>query len=49
MGLVMGYDSMGIGMSKPDDRAALEADLVHVCNGTKGEFHDQGDNVRNKY
>ncbi|EEC11810.1 DNA topoisomerase III, putative [Ixodes scapularis] len=35
MGLVEGYDSMGLEMSKPRLRAELEADLKKICDGTK--------------
>ncbi|KAM7295984.1 DNA topoisomerase 3-alpha [Ixodes scapularis] len=35
MGLVEGYDSMGLEMSKPRLRAELEADLKKICEGTK--------------
>ncbi|XP_064477932.1 DNA topoisomerase 3-alpha-like [Ornithodoros turicata] len=34
MALVEGYDSMGLEMSKPRLRAALEADLQRICQGT---------------
>ena len=35
MALVEGYDSMGIGMSKPFMRAGLETDLKLICDGVK--------------
>ncbi|XP_065846647.1 DNA topoisomerase 3-alpha-like [Oscarella lobularis] len=35
MGLVDGYDSMGLQMSKPNLRAELEADLKSICEGRK--------------
>lgn len=35
MGLVEGYDSMGLEMSKPHLRAELEADLKKICEGRK--------------
>lgn len=35
MGLVEGYDSMGFEMSKPHLRAALENDLIDICEGRK--------------
>ena len=35
MALVEGYDSMGIGMSKPFMRAGLESDLKLICDGVK--------------
>lgn len=35
MGLVEGYDSMGLEMSKPHLRAELEADLKRICEGRK--------------
>uniref|UniRef100_A0A131YRD8 DNA topoisomerase n=1 Tax=Rhipicephalus appendiculatus TaxID=34631 RepID=A0A131YRD8_RHIAP len=35
MGLVEGYDSMGLEMSKPHLRAELEADLKKICEGVK--------------
>ncbi|XP_057306951.1 DNA topoisomerase 3-alpha-like [Hydractinia symbiolongicarpus] len=38
MGLVKGYDSMGFAMSKPNLRAALEADLKCICEGRKRSF-----------
>lgn len=34
MGLVDGYNSMGLEMSKPRLRAELEADLKRICDGT---------------
>ena len=35
MALVEGYDGMGFAMSKPHLRAALETDLVEICEGRK--------------
>ena len=35
MALVEGYDGMGFSMSKPNLRAALETDLVDICEGRK--------------
>ncbi|XP_032778336.2 LOW QUALITY PROTEIN: DNA topoisomerase 3-alpha [Daphnia magna] len=35
MGLVQGYDAMGIALSKPNLRAELEADLKRVCDGER--------------
>lgn len=35
MGLVEGYDAMGLGLARPVLRAALEAALVAVSEGTK--------------
>ena len=35
MALVEGYDGMGFSMSKPNLRAALENDLVDICEGRK--------------
>ena len=35
MALVEGYDAMGFAMSKPHLRAALETDLVGICEGRK--------------
>ncbi|XP_014670296.1 PREDICTED: DNA topoisomerase 3-alpha-like [Priapulus caudatus] len=35
MGLVDGYDSMGLAMSKPRLRAELEADLRAICDGSR--------------
>ena len=35
MALVEGYDGMGFAMSKPNLRAALENDLVDICEGRK--------------
>ncbi|KAL3318443.1 DNA topoisomerase 3-alpha [Cichlidogyrus casuarinus] len=35
MGLITGYDSMGLQVSKPQLRAKLEADLKLICEGNK--------------
>lgn len=35
MGLVQGYDAMGIALSKPNLRAELEADLKRICDGVR--------------
>ncbi|XP_045772031.1 DNA topoisomerase 3-alpha isoform X1 [Maniola jurtina] len=35
MGLVEGYDAMGLNISKPHLRAQLEADLKDICEGRK--------------
>lgn len=35
MGLVEGYDAMGLTISKPDLRAQLEADLKAISEGRK--------------
>lgn len=39
MGLVEGYDDIGLAFSKPDLRAGLEADLKKICDGQK-QPHD---------
>ena len=46
MALVEGYDAMGFAMSKPHLRAALETDLVDICEGrkTKDEVLQQQNN-----
>ena len=33
MGLVRGYDAMGIALSKPNLRAELESELQQICDG----------------
>lgn len=35
MGLVEGYDAMGLSFSKPHLRAGLESDLKDICEGRK--------------
>ncbi|CAH0579356.1 unnamed protein product [Chrysodeixis includens] len=39
MGLVEGYDAMGLAISKPHHRAQLEADLKAISEGTKQPQH----------